>query len=225
MVLIFDLDDTLYDEMSFVRSGFTAVSNWGYLQFGKDADESFHFMMEILERNGRGQVFDRWLDECLGRKSKSLTSKALSIYRTHKPIIKISDIIFRLLEGLSNYPLYIVTDGNKFVQNNKIKELQISKYFKKVYITHRYGVKNAKPSLYCFEKIMMRENCSWSELVYIGDNPAKDFLNLNLKGANTVRVLTGGHKDEIAREGYEAKYIIQDIVDFPALIEVIKKNT
>lgn len=225
MVLIFDLDDTLYDEMSFVRSGFTAVSNWGYLQFGKDADESFDFMMGILERHGRGQVFDIWLDKCLGKKSKSLIDKALSIYRTHKPAIKISDNTFRLLEGLAVYSLYIVTDGNKFVQSNKIKELGISKYFKHVYITHRYGVKNAKPSIYCFEKIMMRENCSWSELVYIGDNPAKDFVNLNVKGANTVRVLTGGHKDAVARDGYEAKYIIQDLVDFPALVDVLTKNT
>ena len=33
MILVFDLDDTLYDEITFVYSGFSAVSKYLSLQF------------------------------------------------------------------------------------------------------------------------------------------------------------------------------------------------
>ena len=48
-------------------------------------------------------------------------------------------------------------------------------------------------------------------MLYIGDNPAKDFVNLNKLGMHTVRVLTGVHKDVTAEEHYEAKQKITDI--------------
>ena len=67
------------------------------------------------------------------------------------------------------------------VQYNKIQALNISSYCNKIFIIHRFGIKNAKPSLYCFKKIKKIENCKWADLVYIGDDPNKYFINLNKK--------------------------------------------
>ena len=58
---------------------------------------------------------------------------------------------------------------------------------------------------------MKLEGANWGDLVYIGDNPNKDFVGLNTVGAKTVRVLTGWHKDVIARTGYEAQHRITDL--------------
>ena len=44
-----------------------------------------------------------------------------------------------------------------------------------------------KPSLYCFEKILKIEKADYDKLVYVGDNPMKDFVNLNKAGAMTIQ--------------------------------------
>ena len=111
------------------------------------------------------------------------------------------------LSLIQNEKKYIVTDGNKLVQKNKIDKLGIKKYFKKIFISRCYGVKYEKPSLYCFKKIIKLERCKWKDLVYIGDNPKKDFINLNKKGSMTIRLMRGNYKKiNCANILYNAKY-------------------
>ena len=98
---------------------------------GYDHDESFNFMKNTLNKYGRGRVFDDLL------KSKNLYSKryvkaCVSIYRLHKPNIKLSQEaagFLRIWKG----NIYLVTDGNKLVQKNKVNALSLSNYFKKFY--------------------------------------------------------------------------------------------
>ena len=66
--------------------------------------------------------------------------------------------------------------------------------------------------------IKKKEKCDWKDLIYIGDNPEKDFINLNIKGATTIRVLTGAHSKKKAKKGYDAKYKIKNIGDLEPLI-------
>lgn len=212
MVLIFDLDDTLYDESTYVRSGLRAVAKFGELSFGWDENDSFSQMKELLLKNGRGHIFDEWLISHR-RYSKSLVGKCLQIYRQHKPTIAISKETRHILENLNKrYPMYIVTDGHKVVQKKKVDALNISSLFKRILITHRFGILNAKPSLHCFDLIKSAEQARWEELVYIGDNPAKDFVNLNWVGAKTIRVLTGMHADIHALPGHDAQVSIPSIL-------------
>jgi putative hydrolase of the HAD superfamily len=49
--------------------------------------------------------------------------------------------------------------------------------------------------------------------VYIGDNPAKDFVNLNKLGMNTIRVSTGVHRQVIAQKGFDALRTIRTLAD------------
>ena len=83
--------------------------------------------------------------------------------------------------------------------------------FAKVYITHRYGVRYAKPSIHCFDLIRARERCDWADLVYVGDNPSKDFVNLTPLGVRTVRVLTGEYRHVVARPKYDATHQIENL--------------
>jgi len=220
MVLIFDLDDTLYDERSYVESGLRAVSKFGYDDLGWDPELSFRFMIDVLENEGRGAVFDRWL---ISHKSYSqtLVKKCVRIYRNHKPILSLNREAKELLPMLTEYPLYLVTDGHKIVQQRKVDALSISPLFRRIFITHRFGIKNAKPSIYCFERIFKAEKCNdWSEMTYIGDNPAKDFVNLNKVGMNTIRVMTGVHKNVKAKPGYDAQHSIQEL---SKLLELVSR--
>ena len=107
--------------------------------------------------------------------------------------------------------MYIVTDGNKLVQKTKVKCLHLDRYFKKIFITHYYGIKNSKPSLYCFEKNQRPRKCHWNELVYVGDNPAKDFIQLNKVGALTIRVKTGSYSGVSAEKEFDAQKTIENL--------------
>jgi putative hydrolase of the HAD superfamily len=218
MVLVFDLDDTLYDERTFVESGFRAVARLGAEQFGWDAGESFATMIAVLDREGRGAVFDRWLEQH-GALSAELVTECVRVYRHHTPELELDQTAARMLPELATtHRLYVVTDGHEVVQANKIAALGVNELVEEAYITYRYGIARSKPSTYCFELIKERESCSWSEMMYVGDNPAKDFVNLNPLGVHTVRVLTGVHRDVVAAQGYDARHTIPDLAHFEDLL-------
>lgn len=206
---IFDLDDTLYPELSYVYSGFKAVAVHLQAQRGWPEADSLAFMKQVLNREGRGSVFNRLL-ALHGEMSHSAVVECVKIYRHHAPDICLNDSARYLLAHLAP-PLYLVTDGHKWVQQRKVQALGIEPQFTKVFITHRYGVRNAKPSIHCFEVIRTRERCDWTDLVYVGDNPAKDFVNLTPLGVRTIRVLTGEHRSVEAKPGYDALHVIDNL--------------
>lgn len=222
LVLAFDLDDTLYDERRYVESGFRAVAADAEHRFGWRKDESFVRLCARLDGEGRGAVFDGWLEEH-GRLNKSEVRRCVQIYRTHTPHLRLFPAAQELLPILAGrYPLYLVTDGNKLVQRRKIEALGIARLFRKVLVTHQYGIAHAKPSPRCFERIREREGCTWNNMVYVGDNPAKDFVALNRRGGHTVRVLTGSHRHAHARAGYDGEYTISGLADLPAVLAALE---
>ena len=217
--MIFDLDDTLYDESTFVLSGFRKVAKGVSSLTGMDPVK----ILEELEHNfatmPRGNIFDESFAN-LGCGSRSLVREAISIYRAHKPSLELLPGVREVLTELSSRsPIYLVTDGNKLVQSRKIDALGIEKYFARVFITHRFGLSAAKPSLLCFDKIRLLAAADWEELIYVGDDPSKDFVSLNSKGSTTVRVLQGRFKDVRAPRGYDARYSVGSVPEAKTLLE------
>jgi len=219
MVLVFDLDDTLYPEISYVHSGFRAVANAMKIQHGWDETKSVAQMIEALTTHGRGAVFDSLL-AANGRLSRKNVRECVAIYRKHEPRIRLAP---ESIDFLNRWPVqpYLVTDGNKIVQEKKISALNLWDRFKRILITHRYGLRHAKPSSYCFDLIRRHENCGWSDLVYVGDNPAKDFVSLNELGCRTIRVLTGAHRSISAKPGHDGQYHIKSLSSLEELLRNI----
>lgn len=218
VVLIFDLDDTLYPEQSFVEGGFRAVAEHAKVTWGWDDIGAFRDLSEIILRDGRGAVFDTWL-RAHNSYSRSRVAECIRIYRYHDPSIELYPEAESFLRQLNpKTPLYLVTDGNKLVQQRKIEALVLGNKFRKLFITHRFGLSAAKPSTLCFEKIRAIEACQWDSMVYVGDNPAKDFVNLKKLGVFTVRVLTGNHSASIAKSGFDADATIPSLEWLPDII-------
>lgn len=208
-VIIFDLDDTLYNERDFVFSGYREVSKFLSLKLNIDSTKIYKKLKEYFFES-RDKVFDRLLD-FYGIKNKQLVKNCLKVYRKHKPEITLSPEAINCLERLKIYPIYIVTDGNKLVQNNKIKALKLEERVKKVFITHRYGLKHAKPSPYCFNKIQNLEAIDTNKIIYIADNPNKDFIGIKPLGFKTIRVMQGCYKDLTFNDKYEAHIKIESL--------------
>jgi putative hydrolase of the HAD superfamily len=222
-VIVFDLDDTLYDEMTFVRSGFRAVAAFLEEQRGISADRSCAEMMKLLERDGRGKVFDSVLREH-GCHSKRLVRQCVSVYRAHHPDIRLLPDANHVLERLgAEYPLYIVTDGNKHVQWNKLKALGLADHprIRRCFVTRRFGIRHEKPSPYCFHLICRAERAEPRDVVYVGDNPNKDFVGIKPLGFRTVRIRRGSYAGLRKSAEYEAEYEIDHLTELVDLIHRI----
>ena len=209
MIIVFDLDEVLYDEKTYVISGFRAVSEF----LEKDEAIPKKIIFEYLKRrlkNGRERIFNDLLDNFRIYSQKNL-EKCISVYRTHTPKIKLYSDAKDCLKRLKNYPLYIVTDGNKIVQKNKIKALNLENHVKKTILTSNYGLRNSKPSTFCFQKICDMEKTSPTNLVYIGDDPHKDFVGLKREGFKTIRLFKGRFKNERLSKEFEADYKIKSL--------------
>jgi putative hydrolase of the HAD superfamily len=60
-------------------------------------------------------------------------------------------------------------------------------------------------------------------MFYVGDNPAKDFVNLNHLGVHTIRVTTGEHAAVVAKAGYDAKHTISSLNELKIILKEITK--
>lgn len=222
MVVIFDLDDTLYDESAFVQSGFRKVAEHISAFKGCRKEEVLHFLNSCLTKEGRGSVFDQTLKH-YQIYSKKNVRKCLSIYRLHTPDISLPRESIEVLQILGvNHSLYVVTDGNKLVQRNKIRALEIDSYVTKAMPTHNYGCDKSKPSVYCFELIKKWEKADYKELFYIGDNPKKDFVNIKKLNINTIRINQGMYKDFHLSAKYSADHSVNTLSEIIPIINQLQ---
>ena len=222
MIVAFDLDDTLYPEETFVRSGFRAVARALHERWGIPEDEALETMWRSLERHGRGRQFDDVV-EAFGLHGRQSVARLVSIYRHHPPSISLPPESRTALEELLPRPLYVVTDGHKVVQHNKIEALGLSPFLRHAYITHRYGVHHRKPSVHVFELLMRRERCRADDIVYVGDDPSKDFVGLRPLGVHTIRVRTGRHSGVVVPPDEDAERTIDSIAEVPAIVAELER--
>ncbi|MEF2243929.1 HAD family hydrolase [Paenibacillus sp. IITD108] len=211
-VIVFDMDDTLYDELTYVKSGFRATAAYLNERYGIPQEDAFTHMNNTLQFEGRGAVFNKVL-QAYGLENRSRVIDCIKQYRHHKPQIELYPDAVAVLTQLSSYPVYIVTDGHKEAQHRKLEALGLYSRVKKCYITHRYGKHHAKPSPYCFQQIAKRENMAAAEIVYIGDNVNKDFVGIKPLGFRTVQIMRGSYVHAVRPESYQADSKINSLIE------------
>lgn len=223
MIIVFDLDDTLFCEYDYVKSGFVCVSKSLSAIVHKQSNVILNELLTILQHDGRGEIFNTYLTKH-GIYSKKLVNRMVTEYRKHRPNICLTFDARATLEQLqSKQPLYLVTDGNKIVQENKIVALGLKPYFKRIFITHRFGLAASKPSLHCFEIIKHVEGVDWEKIIYIGDDPNKDFINLKKVGAKTIRLRVGRFKNTTLDSKHEAQWEITRLSELPELLDILNE--
>ena len=209
-VLVFDLDDTLYPELSYVHSGFRAVATFLSPLLGVPVEVLAAGMTAGEAAHGRGQVFDNVLRQH-GRWSKALVAASLRAYRQHQPQISLFPDAERALVRFAGQPLYLVTDGHKEVQARKVAALGLAGRVRHAYLTNRYGRHRAKPNPHVFNLICQREKVTPADVTYVGDNVKKDFVGIKPLGFNTVRIRRGNYAHYAADAAHEAARIIDSL--------------
>lgn len=185
-----DLDDTLAPEIDFVKSGFNACSQVLEKKLGFDKDKIFNLFFNAFKLSKKN-VFDRVL-KSLNIENKDLLGELIATYRYHIPSINFySDVAdFLKIATEKNIDLAIITDGDAKTQKNKIKALNAQKYFKKIIATGDFGADFCKPSAKSFNMLISHFKISPENMIFIGDNPLKDFYiskSLPIKTARIIR--------------------------------------
>ena len=190
--IVFDLDDTLYLQSDYKRSGFRAVACWLAQNQSHNEAETFSALIEIMTKNGPSfpYMFDDFLNQRQG--DAALVKKLTDVFINHTPNISCFPGIHSLLESLhKSYLTGILTDGRQLSQQKKIEALDLQNRVDTILLSDSLGLAKPAPKLFeWFEEIF---HLRGPELAYIGDNPQKDFLGPNTRGWVTVRVLTGEH--------------------------------
>ena len=194
--VVFDLDDTLYLERDYVRSGFRAVAETAAQGTSVSADEAFDFLWLEFTAGVRGSSFNALL-----ARYPELTQDVPALvrcYREHAPDIAYLPGIEALLDELKNagMSLAVISDGPLVSQAAKANALNVSLYADPVVLTDAWGQDFWKPHVRAFEHVAAAFGLPPEQLVYIGDNPVKDFHAPTALGWRSVRLRLPGQVRE-----------------------------
>jgi putative hydrolase of the HAD superfamily len=187
-VVIFDVDDTLYLERDYVRSGFAAVARhvegrYGISGFGERA-------WRLFEEGHRGRIFDEALRALAGEPRGIDVRELVEVYRGHEPSIELLPDAATTLNDLRNrgVTVGVITDGPAESQRAKVSTLQLERYAAIVVVTDELGPGKGKPHEAAFRRVQDELGVGGIEASYVADNPVKDFIAPNRLGWRTVRI-------------------------------------
>lgn len=199
--ILFDLDDTLYDELTYVISGFGAVAETLARDHGLPPGKAIHTMLDLLMNNGRGRIFDDMLVG-INLYSENYVQKLIEVYRTHEPVIALWPDVEPVLGQLRQHGLClgIVTDGLLSMQREKVRALKIKRLVDNIIYTCELGSAFWKPHPAAFTLALSRLGVEPEEALYIGNDPMKDFAGPRLIGMLTAQVLRSGKGYDFSNE-------------------------
>ena len=145
--IVFDLDDTLYDEIDYCKSGFTSVAEFLVYPAGRlmaehraSTKEIFDTLWKQFNSGNRKNTFNSALDALGIDYDDKLIGELIEVYRNHVPEITLPDDSRDVLSQLSGkYTLALITDGFLPAQELKVQALGIEKYFKCIVYTDKLG--------------------------------------------------------------------------------------
>ena len=167
-VLVFDLDDTLYAEIDYVRSGLRALEQWLLALYPeRPVAAAFAPLHAGGARFALGPLLERL------ELPPSMETQLLWAYRSHRPTIALRAGVADWLtaRGDDFLALAVLTDGRSLTQRAKLAALGLGHL--PAYVSEEWGGAD-KPDPRRFEAIARR----WpaARYVYVGDNVGKDFV-------------------------------------------------
>ncbi len=179
-VVVFDLDDTLYNEFDFLKSAYTHIA--------KNLEPKNHQHLLVLMLSlyrSQENVF-----EIVGQRYGQEMHSLIKMYRDHVPDIQLFNGVMPLMKEIKfkKGKIGIVTDGRVQSQMAKIEALKIMGLIDKIVISEAIGTE--KPNRNNFK--IIEDSLKGSTYYYIGDNLQKDFLAPNAMGWKTLGLIDNG---------------------------------
>lgn len=193
-VVVFDLDDTLYNELDYLISAYKFIAN---KVDAINSKQLFSIMLSLYKNRQDVFVF-------LETKYSVTKLELLNNYRNHFPEINLFPHILEFIQVIKSKSgkIAVLTDGRSATQRNKINALGLENIFNYVSISEEIGFE--KPSLEGFK--LIEEEFKRTDYFYIGDNLKKDFIAPNKLKWKTIGLIDNGknihanHIEELKNE-------------------------
>ncbi|MFB9769280.1 HAD family hydrolase [Lactiplantibacillus modestisalitolerans] len=196
--IIFDLDDTLYDQKSplitavnqtLQRTLTAEQANVVFQRFHEFNDQTFNRV------TGQELTLEAWQTARMRHSLAELTSEAVTTdwaiqfqmaYQRALTNIQLFDGLAATLTRLSHcFKIGIITNGPAATQRNKLHQLQIEHYVHPdhIFISEELGIAKPDPSIFTTwaHQVGVRAN----EAVYVGDNAQLDVTSASHAGWQT----------------------------------------
>ncbi|MBQ8857260.1 MAG: HAD family hydrolase [Lachnospiraceae bacterium] len=179
--VIFDMDDTLYGEKEYVRSGYQKIAQ--VIPQVEDAGEK---LWKFFEEKKPA------IDELLkqeGLDSEEIKQACLRAYRYQEPDIHLYPGVEQMLKDLRSqgYLIGIITDGRPEGQRAKIRALGLEELVDHILVTDEFGgAQYRKPNPIAFERMREKLGAEYSQMCYVGDNVNKDFIAPQKLGMKSI---------------------------------------
>lgn len=196
--MVFDIDDTVYLEREYVRSGFRAVGSWCVGQGLPDVSAT---CQRLFDAGVRGRIFDRALDLLRLHGSPDLVAQLTDVYRSHNPEIELcpdARQCLTLLRG-EGVRLAALTGGQPTAQRRKVVALGLEQMFESIVLSGQWGPEFDKPHERAFLLLETVTDLPPGRLAYVADNPAKDFTAPLRRGWKVARIRRDGSLHEGVR--------------------------
>ncbi len=179
-IMVFDLDDTLYNELDFLKSAYCEIAqivdheNWKLL----------YATLISLYRSGI-DVF-KYISDKYGTPKEIL----IKTYREHRPQITLFEGAINLIVTIKENQgkIGVLTDGRSLSQRNKIKALGLMDCLDLLVISEELGTEKPHKNNY----IIFEEQFGAGNFYYIADNFKKDFVTPNALGWDTIGLVDNG---------------------------------
>ena len=185
--VVFDIDDTLVLERSYVHSGFIAVGAWVATNLGVDgfAERAW----SLFASGVRGNTFDAVLEQLELDHDDTTVTKLVEVYRTHHPLLELLHDARACLDQLAgDAAIAVVTDGPLESQRAKARTLGLAHWADPIVLTSDLGAGFGKPHRRAFEVVENATGVRGRRCTYVADNPVKDFAAPRAMGWRTIRV-------------------------------------
>ena len=201
--IILDIDDTLYLERDYVKSGFMAVGEEVHCpDFGQKC-------WQLFLDGVRNCTFD------LAKKEfpdlDIPTKQLVDIYRNHRPNIQLCEDAKTFIQSLYLYRMAFITDGPIDSQHAKSHSLGLLPWIEFPLYTSELGI--PKPALAPFQLVAKFFDLPYKNCIYFADNPKKDFIAPHALGMRTVRIRRPGSLHYDLLSGDDVDFEIPDFGD------------
>ena len=212
--VVFDMDDTIYLERDYVRSGFRAIGRLLHRDHGVEG--AGERAWQLFLDGHRSTTFDVVLDE--HDLPGDLVVELVECYRRHRPAIEpLAGPTAAVARLRAIARLGLISDGPFESQRAKADALGVDDWSQATILTAELGDGRGKPAPDAFVEIERRvPDASW--YAYIGDNPRKDFVAPRELGWRTVRVRRPGSLHQELDSGDDVDIEVDDLSDIEAVL-------
>ena len=185
-LIAIDMDDTVYLERDYVRSGFMAVVELITQECGISGFADFAW--SLFEEGVRGNTFDLAVKH-MKLDGDIAVERLVEHYRGHQPDIALTPDSRQFLEDVGGHvPLALITDGPPQSQRNKMHALGLDPYLDQAVVTYEHDATWRKPNATSFRYVQDTFGVAPASCIYIADNPTKDFDGPAELGWHALRI-------------------------------------